>query len=648
VIEPVQPIDDRRPPISPQLALRVAVLGGLALLLFGTIFFRLWYLQVLSGQQYVQQATANRVRDEFVSAPRGDIVDRNGTPLVTNRAAIAVQIQPDGLPATEARRKVMYRRLGRVLQMSAHAIEAKVIREHKTLPYANVTIKDDAGSGTLFYLKEHQNLFPGLDEPQVYLRQYPLGDVGAHLVGTVGEVSANELKLGRFRGVRQGTVVGQAGVEWSYDNYLRGRPGIDRLQVDANGNAAGQLSTIEPVAGKQLKLSIDVGLEREGNQAVQAGIGLANGNGNPANAGAFVALDPRNGQVLALGSYPSFDPSVFAKPLSRKKYHQLTSKAQGAALYNRAIAGLYPTGSTFKPITAMASLQSGLITPSTPIASPPCITIGAQQFCSAGHADYGTVSLVEALKVSSDVFFYTLGEYANSVRGEPIQTWAHKLGLGRPTGIDLPGEFKGLVPDRAWRAKVDREELRCERRRRVRSCGISDGRPWSVGDNVNLAVGQGDLEATPLQMATAYSSIINGGRVVRPHLGLEVDDSAGRLIQRIDPGAARHVHFSAANQAAILEGLHEAASQPGGTSADVFQGFQHTVYGKTGTAQHLGSADQSWYICYAPDPRRPIVIAVTIEKGGFGAQAAAPAARLMLSQWFHLPKQLVAGKSRTL
>jgi penicillin-binding protein 2 len=583
-----------------------------------------------------------------IAAPRGQIVDRNGVPLVANRNAVAVQVSATGLPASQSARRVMYRRLGRVLQVRAHTIEARVNRELKILPYAPVTIKNDAGPGILFYLKEHQNLFPGVQEPPVYLRQYPLGDVAAHLVGTVGEINPQELKLSRFRGVNQGTVVGQGGVEWSYDRYLRGQSGFHRVQIDAIGRARGLLSTTDPIAGKELRLSIDASLEREGQQAVQAGIGLAQGNGHPSKAGAFVAMDPRNGQVLALGSVPSFDPSVFAKPISEAQYRRLSSRANGAPLYDRAIAGLYPTGSTFKPITALAALQSGTITPSTPIDSPPCITIGAQQFCSAGKAAYGTLALPQALQVSSDVFFYTLGEWMNSARGQPLQTWAHKLGIGRPTGIDLPGEFHGLLPTPAWRAHVDRLELRCRHRRHVPSCGISDARPWSVGDNVNLAVGQGDLEATPLQMAVAYSTIVNDGKVVKPHLGMEVDDAAGRLIQRIDPGAARHVQFAAANRAAIMTGLHLAASAPGGTSADVFNGFPHPVYGKTGTAQHLGGDDQSWYVAYAPDPSRPIVVAVTIEKGGFGAEAAAPAARLILSEWFHVNKKLVAGHSRTL
>jgi penicillin-binding protein 2 len=672
---------DSRPPISPALALRVAMLGGVALVLFAIVFFRLWYLQVLSGDQYLAQARDNRVRNERIPAPRGDIVDRNGKILVSNRQATAVQLEPNGLPPVErelaakwARRvdarlrrpkgkrgppvaipatpdslRKRFARLARVLQMSPKTIQREVIEQLALVPYSNVTVKTDAGQAVLNYLSERRLDFPGVTVQTVFLRRYPFKDFAAHLVGTVGEVSPQELKQVRFRGVTQGTIVGKGGIEWSYDRYLRGVDGKRRIQVDALGRPKGEvpeaLRVSEPVPGRRLKLSLDYGLQKEGHAALAKVAG-------PGRAGGFVALDPTNGEVLALGSYPTFDPSVFAKPISQAKYEALASEENGAPLYDRAIAGLYPTGSTFKPITAMAALQRGLVTSDTPVNDGGCITVGAadQPFCNAGKVAHGTLSLRRALQVSSDVYFYTLGIYANPVKGQVIQQWARDLGLGRRTGIDLPGEFEGLVPDRRWRARIAERELDCRKRRKVPSCGISDARPWTVGDNVNLSVGQGDLQATPLQMAVAYAAIANGGKVVQPHLGLEVDDSAGRLIQRIEPGLARRVRFADAHQQAILEGLRLAASAPGGTSVDVFEGWKHDqfpVYGKTGTAERPGQADQSWYVAYSSNQgKRPIVIAVTVERGGFGAEAAAPAVRLMLSEWFNQSKKLVVGKSR--
>jgi penicillin-binding protein 2 len=362
-----------------------------------------------------------------------------------------------------------------------------------------------------------------------------------------------------------------------------------------------------------------------------AGIPIVNGVKN--RGGAFVAMNPFTGEIYALGSFPSFDPNLFARPLKPSIFNRLNSNDTGAPLIDRAIQGLYPTGSTFKLITSTAALQSGLITPDTPFTDPGSIRIGNIVFKNAGGVANGTISLRRALQVSSDVFYYHLGAQLNGLRGDVLQTWAHRLGLGNPTGIDLPGETGGLVPSPAWRNDLFKKKL--------------TDRPWSIGDNVNLAVGQGDLQATPMQMAVAYSTLVAGGRVPVPHIGQEVEDAAGRVLQRIEPKAARHIKISDTTRTAIMDGLRLAAGAPGGTSADVFAGFPRTVFGKTGTAERPGQGDQSWYVCYAPDQRRPIVVAVTVEQGGFGAEAAAPAARLMLSQWVGVESKLVRGSSRT-
>ncbi len=615
---------DRRPPITPQLALRVAIMGGIALTLFGLIFFRLWYLQVLSGDKYRAQANDNRVRDIVVPAPRGDIVDRNGNTLVDNRVSIAVQIEPRKLPPAGAKRRELYGRLSRVIGEGPSQIDREVRRQSKVLPYAPIAVKSDVSRSVYSYLFERQEQFPGVTVGRIYLRRYPHGGVGAHLFGTVGQISPAQLKTLRFKGVNQGTVVGKDGIEYTYDRYLRGREGATRITIDAEGRSKGELSARQPLQGKQLKLSIDQALQKTGQDAIAA---LGNGRG------AFVALDPRNGEVLALGSTPTFNPNEFAKPqITQARYNQLNSQANGSPLVNRAIAGEYPTGSTFKLITATAALQSGASTPDTVIEDPGTIQIGNILWHNSGDTPHGAIALSEALKVSSDVYFYTLGARLDK-RGQGLQKWARKLGIGRPTGIDLPGEFTGLLPTPAWRDRLFRKKL--------------TDRPWSVGDNVNLSVGQGDLQATPLQMAVAYSAIANGGRVVTPHVGLEVDDTAGRVLQTIQPGASRKVAVAPGNRQAILAGLRKAASEPGGTSADVFAGFPRPVDGKTGTAERPGQREQSWYVAYAPDPVRPIVVAVTVEQGGFGAEAAAPATRLILSQWFGVQKKFVRGSSAT-
>ncbi len=708
--------EDRRPPTTPQMSLRIAALGFVALALFAIVFFRLWYLQVLAGDKYLAEANQNRARVVPIPAPRGDIVDRNGRAIVSSRLANVVQVNPRSLSQLErdaaatwgqdasrlarrwlrthgARYRAKHRgatpplppvppipralqprldAIGKVLRMSSGRIQKLIIRSLAIVPYAAITLRIDVPRSMLDFLQERKGRYPGVLPDTLFLRKYPEHTLAAQLLGNVGQVSPGQLKEARFRGVRQGTVVGKGGIELAYDRYLRGRDGARRLQVDALGQFTGEIARArrDPQAGRQIKLSLDLGLQRAGQGALQRAVGAANSNGNPARAGAFVAMNPSSGEVYAMGSEPSFDPTLFTRPISVPKFKQLNSEENGAPLFNRALQGLYPTGSTFKPFTALAALQHGDITPSFSVNDAGCLKLGAQEFCNAGKSAYGTVDLRNALKVSSDVYFYTLGIQTNSPHTEVIQDMARSLGLGRRTGIDLPGEYTGNIPDWRWRRRIAETEAACRRKRNIplgptysvylaaaRGCGISDMREWSVGDNINLAVGQGDVQASPLQMAVAYSSIAMSGRVPRPHLGLEVQDSSGRLVQRIQPSAARRVHIDASARQAVLDGLRLATSAPGGTSTAVWAGWDQgrfPVYGKTGTAQtfdHGLPYDQSWYVCWVKDVNRPndpgIVIAVTVEKGGFGAESAAPAARLIASKWFGQKAEFVVGTSRT-
>jgi penicillin-binding protein 2 len=673
----IQSPDDRRTPITPQLAMRVAILGGIALALFGIVFFRLWFLQVLSGDQYLAQASTNRVRDVVVPAPRGEVRDRNGVAIVENRRAVSVIVSPPKLPHERARRHALYVRLSRVLGSSARPAPCRVgnrrlrlmdvqcLVEQKVfqLPYADVVVKSDVAAPVYSYLAERAQSFPGVSTEQVFLRSYPFRQIGAQLFGTIGQISPAELKQGHFRGVRGGALVGQSGLEYAYDHYLRGIDGATRIQVDANGRASGYLRRRPFTPGNDLSLSIDLRLQKAGQQALQTGIGLANANGNPADAGAFVALDPRNGEVLAMGSAPSFDPNILTKPITQGQYDRQLGQASGFPQINRAVAAAYPVGSTFKPITAAAALASlPGFTPGTVYDDTGTFKQGSLVRRNAGGAVYGPVALVDAIRQSVDTFFYNLGSQLNAdpsshPNGGALQTWARRFGMGAATGVDVGGETGGTVPSPHWRDERNRLQSQCTRDHRIHPsprrqrfhglCAYADGtnRPWSVGDNTSLAVGQGDFLATPLQMAVAYAAIENGGTIVKPHVGLASVRNDGSLLQRSEPPPARRIHITGLG--AIQEGLRAAASQPGGTSADVFAGFPEAVHGKTGTAQRAGHADQSWYVCYVPGPK-PIVVAVTIESGGFGAQAAAPAARLILSQWFGIKKQVVTGKSRTL
>ena len=605
--------------VTPQLALRVAILGGIALVLFAVIFFRLWYLQVLSGDKYLAEANDNRVREVKVEAPRGEIVDRNGTVLVDNRLALVVQVQPERLPEKPVRRARMIRRLAHVLNRDPRAVGRKIRQDTRKLPFSPVTLKTDVGLTTVLYLQENQERFPGVEVERVFLRKYPHHQIGAHLFGQIGEVTEKQLDTPRYSGVALGDRVGQSGIELQYDRYLRGRNGASRIQVDARGLPKGELSVRDPRPGKRLRLSIDFDVQKAG-QAVLGSYGLPGG---------FVAMDPRNGEVLGLGSNPSYDPNVFAKGVSASVYKRLQDPDNGAPLADRATQGLYPTGSTFKLISSVAALQSGLITPSTVLFDGGSLTVGGVTFKNAGGVSHGAVALPRALQVSSDVFFYRVGLMADQKGGEVIQKWANRLGLGHPTGIDLPGESAGLVPSPEWRNRLFRRKL--------------TDRPWTPGDNINLAVGQGDLQANPLQMAVAYSAVANGGRVVTPHVGLRVEDNDGRILQQIEPGSKRRLNLSSSTRGAIMQGLRAAANDPGGTSAPVFEGFPITVAGKTGTAERGAQGDQSWYVVAAPynDPR--VVVAVTIERGGFGAEAAAPAARRILAAYFGIKGKKAVG-----
>nr|MDP9276971.1 penicillin-binding transpeptidase domain-containing protein [Actinomycetota bacterium] len=482
--------EDRRPTMSSGFALRVAILGGAALVMFAVIFFRLWYLQVLSGDKYLVEANNNRIREIRVTAPRGQILDRNGHVLVENRTSLALQLNPQKLPGNAGERRAELTRLGHAAGIPLRRIRRDMHDQLKVLASAPVTLQRDVNYDLVYYLQEHQANFPGVAVQRIFVRRYPDGTLGAHLFGNVGEIDSKELKEPRYKGLKPGDQIGQDGVEYTYDRYLRGRDGQTRVQVDSLGRPTpgGQLSAVPPKPGDNLQLSIDSGVQAAGESGL-ASLGLP---------GAFVAMDVRNGQVLGLGSNPTFDPSVFTKPITQSQYKQLTSNTTDAPLTDRAIRGLYPTGSTFKPITAMAALTGGVITPATPITDTGGLTVGGITFHNAGGGAYGTLSLPSALQVSDDVFFYTLGLRMNGTI--QLQKWAHRLGIGTPTGIDLPGESAGLLPTPAWRNRLYRKKL--------------TDRPWSAGDNINLAVGQGDVQVDPLQLADAYAAIGNGGTLL--------------------------------------------------------------------------------------------------------------------------------------
>ncbi len=676
-------------------ARRVALAASLALALFAVVFFRLWVLQVLGGDQYLRAATVNRVREILVAPPRGEILDRHGVVLAGSRRIQAVQIKPRRLPVPVSTANIarpprpdaaVYAALARVLGMPTHQhrcpipgpfprarlspIACAVAQQVALRPYADVTVMTGVSRAVQFFLAERQPDFLGVSIVNSYVTAYPQGDLAAQTLGTVGPITAAQLRRRDNRGLAPDAIIGQSGLEAQYDRFLRGTAGVQRVQVDATGRPTGGLSATPPQTGDNLTTSLDVGLQRVGEEALTHSVAVNGGTG-----GAFVALDPRTGAVLAMGSNPSFRPSLFTGAISQATYRHLTDPAGGDPLLNRAIQSAAPSGSTFKPIAATAALQSGAWSLGQVFDDTGryCVGTGAAEQCrhNSGHAVYGPLDLTAALRVSSDDFFYNLGALTNADpvahrHGGALQRWAQAYGIGRATGIDLPDAANGTLPDAAWRAQRNRLESQCDAgtgpfrgrpHHRSGGCEIADGRnrPWSIGDNESLALGQGDVQISPLQLAVVYAALANGGTVVRPHLGISIRAADGTVLQRIDPSPPRHLHIYPAYLSAIRAGLLGATSQPGGTSADVFAGFGEPVYGKTGTAQYFDSAgvetDDGWYACFVPPSvtDRAIVVVAWVQRGGFGDVSAAPVARQILSQWLlGRPGPYVSGRSTSL
>jgi penicillin-binding protein 2 len=602
------------------LALRIVVLGGFAVALFAVLFFRLWNLQVIDGDSYLAEAQNNRTREYKVIAPRGDILDSDGNVLVDNRTSLALVVDTSKLPEDEAEANAELKELGGLVNVSLKKVKRTIREEEEIAAGAPVTIRRDVGYDVVYYLEENQRKFPGVQVQRIFVRAYPEGSRAAHLLGGVGEVSEEELEEDRYVGLEAGDEVGKGGVEYTYDKYLRGEPGVTRVQVNAFGQPTpgGQLVSQPPVPGNNLQLSIDPKVQEAGEASLAS-------YGHP---GAFISMDVNSGEILGMGSYPTYDPTVFTKPMTQAQYDEYNSDPEWAPLSNRVTESHYPTGSTFKMITALAALEGGVATPSTTIVDNGSIEIAGQRFQNAGEQAYGPVDLERAMQVSSDIYFYELGREMNET--DLLQNWANRLGISHPTGIDLPGEAEGLVPSKEWRDQLYEEE--------------ETDRPWAVGYNVQLATGQGDLQTDPLQMAVAYAALGNGGRLVTPHLGMELKDAAGRVIEEFGKPAQRKVKIDPASRDAIMQGLHESAQAPEGTSYPVFGGFPIPVAGKTGTAQRPPHGDQAWYVVLAPYPNPRIVTVVTIEEGGFGAETAAPAALNILEAYFHKQATAVSGE----
>ena len=624
--------------MTPNLALRLGVLGAIVLFVFAVLFFRLWALQVLSGDQYLAAAQDNQLRTVRIHAARGPILDHKGRLLVSNRIGTAAQVWTAYMPRRHRQR--MLRRLSAILMVPVPELQGR-LSEHKGDPLTPVTLKEDLSQAEIFYLKEHRRDFPGLELNDIHLRDYRYGALAPQVLGHVGDVTEEQLKGGRYL---HGDSVGQAGLEFSYDRFLRGTAGLAELRVDSLGRPRSKpLRSEQPQPGLAIRTTLDARLQRAAENALAYGIQVARENDSwAANAGAAVAIDPRTGAIRALASNPTYDPRVYVgKPNPRKLRPLLDAKTAEQENFpglNRATAGLYPPGSTFKPVTALAAMREQLVGPYEPLSCTGKMEIDGTTFNNWNPFANQAMDLPTALAASCDTYFYQLGlEFYGmpAEYGSRLQRWASAFGFGKATGLDVGGEATGLLPTPEWRRKTYTKD-------RYPDTWEVD-RLWKSGDSVQLAIGQKDLLVTPLQMARFYALIANGGKLVTPHLVSSVEQpGASGAVKAVFSPAPKDVNVDPVELNVIKQGLYSATHATYGTSTGVFGSFPVPIAGKTGTAEksvRFGEQslmmDQSWWCGFGPTDKTPeLVVCVVIENGGHGSTAAAPAALKVFEQYF--------------
>ncbi|MCL5734521.1 MAG: penicillin-binding protein 2 [Actinobacteria bacterium] len=627
----LEPAKKRRPAEDDSfLGIRVGVLMLIALMLFGVLGFRLWFLQILSGDQYVVEAKNNRVREVVVEAPRGVIYDRNGRVLVENRAGLSVGLLPMDMIDPEEDPQGFDAELSKlsVLLGMPKADLLSAYDKAKKDPYVTYTVRDDVPENPVVtYLKEHSQEFPGIEVDTSFLRRYPFKSLATHLLGYVGEVRPEDLDRPEFSSLEGGAHIGLEGVERQYDSLLRGTDGKKTVEVDAAGRPKRFLENKAPKPGNNLRLSIDADLQRAAEDAIVDGIRRAHEAGKTkAAGGAVVALDPNNGQVLALASYPEYDPSLWVGGMSVDKYAELTNPAAHQPLFDRAVNGLYPAGSTFKPFVAAAALNAGIVTKDTLFNCNGKFTVKGQTWKDWNPNPLGDVNMLQALEQSVDVYFYNLGNLFYEQPSPVLQNGVKLFGFGKPTGIDLPGETTGSrVPDKTWKAEYYQN-------------ASAEDRAWKPGDDINLAIGQGDLLVTPLQMAVGLSAIANGGTLYVPKAALSITDASGNVVHPFDPEVAGTLGMASDVLKTVRKGMRLVTEDPTGTAYKAFEGFPISVAGKTGTAQKKPDDDYALFMGYAPadgNTNPQIVVVAVIEQGGHGSSVAAPVVRQVMAAFFH-------------
>jgi penicillin-binding protein 2 len=617
-------------PSRPNLRLRVV--GIAVLVLFGVLVLRLWTLQVIDARSYAAAVTRNQVRVVSVAAPRGEIVDRNDTVLVTNVPEQEILLSR----AAALLHPGIVGQVAALVGQTPKQVEDSVDNVRYS-PYEPVPVAQGVPASTVLALETNQAQYPGVSVQTITERTYPQGGTTAtHVLGYLGDITSKELAANPGAGYTQGSVVGQSGVEQQYEKYLRGVNGRQALSVDANGNVVGTLSSTAPQLGDTVVLNLDAGLQ----QAVENDLAQQivtdrhtpdvddNNALPPAINGAAIVLDPENGQVLALASYPTYDLNEWVGGISTADYNAI---AQSGSENDYAIQGQYTPGSTFKLVTATAALQTGLISANYQYDDTGAFTVkpcnGAAAGCvfkdNVGDSG-GEYTVSGALTVSSDSFFYNLGSMfwnARSTYGDtPIQNVAALYGEGELTGIDLPNEVMGRVDSQA-----EREKLHAE------APAAFPNTSWYTGDNIEMAFGQGGTALTPIEQAVAYATFANGGTRYAPQVVSEiVSPTTGKLIKLFTPDVTGHVSLPPSVSGPILQGLEGVISNKTGTAYADFEGFPASwnLAGKTGTATNPGQDEpNSWFVAFGPNPNPQYLVLAVIDQGGYGAEAAAPLVR---------------------
>ena len=580
---------------------------------------RAWSIQILHGPAYTALANGQSYRTVDLIGPRGPIVDAKKRPLagMTGHVVVVADVAALGTFDSKGWRPTAagldsLRKLSQLAHTPLSTFLVRIRRSVVRSPFAPAVVLPHPQSALAGYLDERTTAYPGFTVTYLPTRSYPQGNFGSTFLGLLGDVSPSMLGTARYAHARAGETVGVSGIEATYDRYLNGGFDRARVRVDSMGRVVGALQHGALHALPTLQLTIDARLQRAADKAVRDGIALARANGHAdAQAGAAVVMNPWTGAVYALASYPSYNQVAAAR---NSQYLASLYQDPAKGLLNQATQGVYPTGSTFKPIVAEAALSEGIITPSTQQLCTGTFTIGNATFHNVEAGVYSSMSLPTALAQSCDTWFYRLGDKFYLRGSQGIQRWAKLLGLGHSTGFDVPGESPGLIPTPAWLNRTQHT-------------------PWYEGQTINLSIGQGYLQVTPLQLAVAYSALVNGGTVVRPHVAQAI--LRGESVQTLKFKPVRKVKLT--DDWAIKQGLYEAAHSAGGTSTSVFGNFPVPIAGKTGTAESgVGRSDHSWYASWAPAGNPKVVVVVLIAHGGFGAEAAAPAAREIYQAFFRL------------